>query len=119
MRVYSTTTGELARKLSGGNGNLVAMELELRDNEILVACTTNGEVIRWFWRSGRLQETLDLKLKKEQEVLSFNLINLYGNSKTACAFVTTRTANEEQIKWCVMDTSIAESLNVPCKLKLL
>ncbi|XP_011193769.1 WD repeat-containing protein 75 [Zeugodacus cucurbitae] len=119
VRVYSSVTGELARKLSGGNGNLVSMELELRDSETLVACTTKGEVLRWFWQSGRLQETLDLKLNKDEQILSFNLINLYGNSKTACAFVTFRTADEEQVKWFVVDTSSAERLNVPCKLKLL
>nr|XP_014093620.2 WD repeat-containing protein 75 isoform X2 [Bactrocera oleae] len=119
VRVYSTATGELARKLSGGNSNLVSMELELRDNETLVACTTKGEVIRWFWRSGRLQQKLDLKLNTDQQVLSFNLINLYVNSKTACAFVTVRTTNEEQVKWGVVDTSSGERLNVPCKLNLM
>lgn len=95
------------------------MELELRDNETLVACTTKGEVIRWFWRSGRLQQKLDLKLNTDQQVLSFNLINLYVNSKTACAFVTVRTTNEEQVKWGVVDTSSGERLNVPCKLNLM
>ncbi|XP_011200508.2 WD repeat-containing protein 75 [Bactrocera dorsalis] len=119
VRIYSTATGEHVRKLADANCNLVSMELELRDSETLVACTSKGEVFRWFWRSGRLQEKLDLKLNTDQQVLSFNLINLYGNSKTACAFITIRTAVEEKVQWRVVDTSSAKRLYVPCKLQLL
>ncbi|XP_053961195.1 WD repeat-containing protein 75 [Anastrepha ludens] len=118
IRVYSTATGEVVRKLSGANANLVSMELELLDNETLVACTTNGEVLRWYWRTGRLQKTLRLKMYNNPTFLTFNLINFYGNSKTACAFVTFRNENEDLVKWFVVDTTSGERLNVPCTLKL-
>ncbi|XP_004524794.1 WD repeat-containing protein 75 [Ceratitis capitata] len=115
--VYSTVTGELARKLTGASANIVSMELELHDNETLVACSSNGEVFRWIWRFGRQQQKLELNLHKAQEILTFNLINLYANSNTACAFVT--AGNEQQVQWFVVDTSTGERLNVPCKLELL
>ncbi|XP_067622808.1 uncharacterized protein l(2)05287 [Eurosta solidaginis] len=117
--VYSTTTGVLARQLVGACSQLISMELELRDNETLVACTATGEVLRWFWRSGRLQHTLKLKLPQNSKVLTFNLLNYYGNSKTACAFVTVRIKGDDQVKWFVVDTCNADRFNVPCKLKLL
>ncbi|XP_017479964.1 PREDICTED: WD repeat-containing protein 75 [Rhagoletis zephyria] len=119
VRVYSTATGQLARQLTGAGAILISMELELQDNETLVACTNNGKVCRWHWQTGRLQQTHDLKMDPNQKVLTFNLLNFYANSKTACALVTFRDDNEEEVKWFVADTSSAERLNVPCQLNLL
>ncbi|KAH8374219.1 hypothetical protein KR200_004982 [Drosophila serrata] len=119
VQVYATSTGELTRVLDDAKAPLISLEVDLKQTDLLLGCTSTGEVLRWNWRAGVLKKTVSLKLGvPEANVLTCHLINLYKGGDTACAFVTTKRKSGEQVNWFVVNTSTGEKINLNCGLKL-
>ncbi|KAH8246505.1 hypothetical protein KR038_006586 [Drosophila bunnanda] len=119
VQVYATSTGELTRVLDDATAPLISLELDLKQTELLLGCTSTGEVLRWNWRAGVLKKTVSLKLGvPEANVLTCHLMNLYKGGDTACAFVTTKRKSGEQVNWFVVNTSTGDRIDVNCGLKL-
>lgn len=118
VQVFVTSTGELTRELLDATEPLISLELDVKDPELLLGCTASGQVLRWHWRTGVLQKSINLKLKGVgNEILTFNLLNLYKEGDTACAFVTTKKKSGDQISWFVYNTSTGDRVEVTCALK--
>ncbi|KAH8334339.1 hypothetical protein KR059_009071 [Drosophila kikkawai] len=119
VQVYATSTGELTRVLDDAKAPLISLELDLKQPELLLGCTSTGEVLRWNWRAGVLKKTVSLKLGvPEANVLTCHLMNLYKGGDTACAFVTTKKRSGDQVNWFVVNTSTGDRIEVNCGLKL-
>ncbi|XP_017043907.2 WD repeat-containing protein 75 [Drosophila ficusphila] len=119
VQVYATSTGELTRVLDDATAPLISLELDLKQPELLIGCTSTGELVRWNWRAGVLKKTVSLNLGSgETTVLTCHLMNLYKGGDTACAFVTTKKKSGDQVHWFVVNTSTGETVNVNCGLKL-
>ncbi|KAH8248641.1 hypothetical protein KR032_001710 [Drosophila birchii] len=119
VQVYATSTGELTRVLDDAKAPLISLELDLKQPELLLGCTSTGEVLRWNWRAGVLKKTVSLKLgAPEANVLTCHLMNLYKGGDTACAFVTTKKRSGDQVNWFVVNTSTGDRIDVNCGLKL-
>lgn len=117
VQIYSTVTGEITRQLTGATSKIISMEFELRDENVLVACTASGDILRWKWKTNNcVVSTVPMQLR-DAKVLTFNLINFYGNSETACAFVTVRIPRVS-IQWFVMDSSSGNLVHVRSNLRL-
>lgn len=117
IQIYSTLTGEITRELTGATSKIISMQFELKDEEVLVACTAAGDIVRWKWKmSNSVVSTVPMELRGAK-VSTFNLINFYGNSETACAFVTARLPRI-CIQWFVIDTTTGKCINVRSNLKL-
>lgn len=120
VQVFVTSTGELTRELRDATEPLIGLQLDVKDPELLMGCTMKGEVLRWHWRTGVLQKTVNLKLNDESsEVLTFNLLDLFKEGNTACAFVTVRSRDViDQVSWFVYNTSTGERVDITCNLQL-
>lgn len=119
VQVFVTSTGELTRELLDANEPLIGLQLDVKDPELLMGCTEKGQVLRWHWRTGVLQKKVNLKLKEEGSiVMTFNLLDLFKEGDTACAFVTVRSPKDEQVSWFVYNTSTGERVDVTCDLQL-
>ncbi|XP_017121115.1 WD repeat-containing protein 75 [Drosophila elegans] len=119
VQVYATSTGELTRVLDDATAPLISLELDLKQPELLIGCTSTGELVRWNWRAGVLKKTVALKLDSgDTTVLTCHLMNLYKGGDTACAFVTTKRKSGDQVNWFVVNTNTGEKIEVNCGLKL-
>lgn len=119
VQVYATSTGELTRVLDDATAPLISLELDLKQPELLLGCTSTGQVLRWNRRAGVLKKTVSLKLgAPEPTVLTCHLMNLYKGGDTACAFVTTKRRSGDQVNWFVVNTSTGDKIEVNCGLKL-
>ncbi|SPP82137.1 WD repeat-containing protein 75 [Drosophila guanche] len=117
VQVYVTSTGELTRVLDDATAPLISLELDQKQPELLLGCTSTGQLLRWNWRAGVLKKSVSLKLG-DLQILTCNLMNLYKGGDTACAFVTVRRKSGKQIDWFVVNTNNGEKLEVKCGLKL-
>lgn len=119
VQVFVTTTGELTRELTDATDPLISLELDVKQPELLLGCTITGQILRWHWRTGVLQKNINLKLELEGlQILTCNLLNLYQEGDTACAFVTAKRKSGEQIMWYVVNTSTGAVVDIKCGLKL-
>lgn len=119
VMVFVTSTGELTRELLDANDPLIGLQLDVKDPELLMGCTEKGQVLRWHWRTGVLQKAVNLKLKEPGSIVkTFNLLDLYKEGDTACAFVTVKPKAKEQVNWFVYNTSTGERVDVTCDLQL-
>ncbi|XP_016970795.1 WD repeat-containing protein 75 [Drosophila rhopaloa] len=119
VQVYATSTGELTRVLDDATAPLISLELDLKKPELLIGCTSTGELVQWNWRAGVLKKTVSLKLGSgEPTILTCHLMNLYKGGDTACAFVTTKKKSGEQVNYFVVNTSTGEKVDINCGLKL-
>ncbi|KAM8716801.1 hypothetical protein ACLKA7_003639 [Drosophila subpalustris] len=120
VQVFVTSTGELTRELNDATSPLISMELDVKHPELLLGCTSSGQLLHWHWRTGVLQKSVNLKLGiDKQQILTFNLMNLYkGGGDTACAFVTVKRKSGESLSWFVVNTSTGTPIDIVCGLKL-
>ncbi|KMY91274.1 uncharacterized protein LOC6733035 [Drosophila simulans] len=118
VQVYATSTGELTRVLDDATAPLISLELDLKQPDLLIGCTSTGELVRWNWRAGVLKKTVPLTLGPGNTILTCHLMDLYKGGDTACAFVTAKGKAGEQVKWFVVNTSTGEKIDVNCGLKL-
>ncbi|XP_043641583.1 WD repeat-containing protein 75 [Drosophila teissieri] len=118
VQVYATSTGELTRVLDEATAPLISLELDLKQPDLLIGCTSTGELFRWNWRAGVLKKTVSLTLGNGETILTCHLMNLYKGGDTACAFVTAKGKAGEQVNWFVINTSTGEKIDVNCGLKL-
>jgi len=118
VQVYATSTGELTRVLDDATAPLISLELDLKQPDLLIGCTSTGELVRWNWRAGVLKKTVSLTLGPGDTILTCHLMDLYKGGDTACAFVTAKGKAGEQVKWFVVNTSTGEKIDVNCGLKL-
>ncbi|KAH8413562.1 hypothetical protein KR009_012290 [Drosophila setifemur] len=119
VQVYATSTGELTRVLDDATAPLISLELDLNQPELLLGCTSTGELVRWNWRAGVVKKTVSLNLGVvEPTVLTCNLLNLYKGGDTACAFVTIKRKGGGQVNWFVVNTSTGEKIDITCGLQL-
>ncbi|XP_016964225.1 WD repeat-containing protein 75 [Drosophila biarmipes] len=119
VQVYATRTGELTRVLDDATAPLISLELDIKQPDLLIGCTSKAEIFRWNWRAGVLKKTVSLKLPLGQTIiLTCHLLNLYKGGDTACAFVTTRGKSGEQVNYFVVNTSTGDFIDINCGLKL-
>ncbi|EDV33385.1 uncharacterized protein Dana_GF24153 [Drosophila ananassae] len=120
VQVYATSTGELTRVLDDAKAPLISLELDLKQPELLIGCTSTGDLLRWNWAAGVLKHSTSLKLCAEGNttVLTCHLLNLYKGGETACAFVTSRKRSGAAVNYAVVNTSTGETVPVNCGLKL-
>ncbi|EDW03615.1 WD repeat-containing protein 75 [Drosophila grimshawi] len=119
VQVFVTSTGELTRELNDAQSPLISLELDVQQPELLLGCTSTGQLLRWHWRTGVLQKNISLKLGEQGlQILTCNLLNLYKEGDTACAFVTAKRKSGEQILWFVVNTSTGNVIPIKCGLKL-
>ncbi|XP_030383154.1 WD repeat-containing protein 75 [Scaptodrosophila lebanonensis] len=118
--VFVSRTGELTRELTGATAPMISLELELNQPEVLVGCTSTGQLLRWHWRTGVLQKTTPMRLKggSELQVATCNFLNLYKEGDTACAFVTAKRRAGQKLLWFVVNTSTGAVINIECGLQL-
>lgn len=120
VNVYSTISCQFVRKLEGSSAHLIDFEFELQDENILVACNSEGDIFSWDWKTGTLKNTQRIPSvtnKKEYEVTNFKLLNIYGRSDLAHAFVCIKIS-KESIKWRVFSRENGSFIDVPCNLIL-
>ncbi|KAH8419441.1 hypothetical protein KR222_011768, partial [Zaprionus bogoriensis] len=120
VQVFVTSTGELTRELHDATAPLISLELDVKEPELLLGCTSEGQLLRWHWRTGVLQKNIQLKLEPEGQLqlLTFNLLNLYKEGETACAFVTAKDNSSNQVSWFVFNTSTGTRIAVQSSLQL-
>ncbi|XP_068140161.1 WD repeat-containing protein 75 [Drosophila tropicalis] len=119
VQVFVTSTGELTRELDDATEPLISLEVDLRQPELLIGCTTSGQLLRWHWRTGVLQKTLKMQLGDEAtQILTCNLLDIYRGSDSACAFVTAKRKSGQSVAWFMVDTSTGEQYSVNCGLSL-
>lgn len=120
VQVFVTSTGELTRELRDATEPLIGLQLDIKDPDLLMGCTSKGKVLRWHWRTGVLQKAVSLKLKDNfSKVFTFNLLDLYKEGDTACAFVTVRSRKvSNNVDWFVYNTSTGERVDINCNLQL-
>ncbi|XP_037927474.1 uncharacterized protein LOC119662008 [Teleopsis dalmanni] len=117
VQVFSSTTGQLLRQLEGANDKLISMEIGLKQNDMLVACSESGELLRWEWQSGDLMKRLEIKLPNIK-VLTCNQLNFYGNADTASLFITYKSDTTQFVQWMLIDTNKGNQRRVRCSLVL-
>ncbi|KAH8339448.1 hypothetical protein KR074_011088 [Drosophila pseudoananassae] len=121
VQVYATSTGELTRVLDDAKAPLISLELDLKQPELLIGCTSTGDLLRWKWAAGVLKHSASLKLCSEGNttVLTCDLLNLYKGGETACAFVTSKkNKGRSSVDYSVVNTTTGESVPINCGLKL-
>lgn len=119
VQVFVTSTGELTRELTDATAPLISLELDVKQPELLLGCTSTGQMLRWHWRTGVLQKNVNLQLGAEGlQILTCNLLNMYKDGDTACAFVTVKRKSGEQIMWYVVNTNTGVVIDIKCGLKL-
>ncbi|EDW64200.1 WD repeat-containing protein 75 [Drosophila virilis] len=119
VQVFVTSTGELTRELNDATAPLISLELDVQQPELLLGCTSTGQLLRWHWRTGVLQKNIQLQLGTEGlQILTCNLLNLYKEGDTACAFFTVKRKSGEQISWFVVNTSTGTVIDINCGLRL-
>ncbi|TDG48678.1 hypothetical protein AWZ03_005007 [Drosophila navojoa] len=119
VQVFVTSTGELTRELTDATAPLISLELDVKQPELLLGCTSTGQMLRWHWRTGVLQKNVNIQLGAEGlQILTCNLLNLYKEGDTACAFITAKRKSGEQIVWHVVNTSTGAVIDIQCGLKL-
>lgn len=106
------------RKLVGSSEPLVDFEFELQNDDHLVACNRQGEIFTWAWKIGKLESAISVSKDKEKMVVTnFKLLNLYGKTNLAFAFICYKVTNEP-IHWRVLDRSKQSYVKVPCDVRL-
>ncbi|XP_069683922.1 WD repeat-containing protein 75 [Periplaneta americana] len=71
VRAYGVRTGELVSEYDGLESKAVGVRLHPTDTSSIVACSVNGQLIQWDWRSRLKSEIVKLKLKKETIATNF------------------------------------------------
>ncbi|KAH8377198.1 hypothetical protein KR093_004054 [Drosophila rubida] len=119
VQVFVTSTGELTRELNDATSPLISLELDIKQPDLLLGCTSSGQLLRWHWRTGVLQKQIDLNLGRDgTEVMTFNLLNMYKGGDTACAFATVKRKNGKSLKWYLFNTSTGAPIEINCSLRL-
>ncbi|XP_062121762.1 WD repeat-containing protein 75 [Drosophila sulfurigaster albostrigata] len=119
VQVFVTSTGELTRELDDATSPLISLELDVKHPDLLLGCTSSGQMLRWHWRTGVVQKEVMLNLDSDYtEVVTCNLLNLYKGGDTACAFVTAKHNSANTMKWFVFNTNTGAQIDVNCSLKL-
>ncbi|XP_075153172.1 WD repeat-containing protein l(2)05287 [Haematobia irritans] len=116
INVYSTTTGQLVRKLEGATTPLADYCFELDNEDVIVACSQSGEILSWSWQTGELKGTVKLDVGRGL-VTNFQILNLWGNSQLPYAFMCMKIAGA-QINWRLVDRVEGRFVPIPCDLKL-
>ncbi|ALC40359.1 CG12050 [Drosophila busckii] len=120
VQVFVTSTGELTRELTDATSTLISLEMDLKKQpDLLYGCTNTGQLLLWHWRTGVLQNDLQLNLGQDGlEILTFNLLDLYQEGESATAFVTAKRKSGEKLFWFLVNTSTGNRIHVNCGLKL-
>ncbi|XP_060652335.1 WD repeat-containing protein 75 [Drosophila nasuta] len=119
VQVFVTSTGELTRELDDATSPLISLELDVKHPDLLLGCTSSGQLLRWHWRTGVVQKEVRLNLDSDYtEVVTCNLLNLYKGGETACAFVTAKHNSANTMKWFVFNTNTGAQIDVNCSLRL-
>ncbi|XP_055836973.1 WD repeat-containing protein 75 [Episyrphus balteatus] len=103
IQAYSTKTGLVTHVFEGTKDSLISLEYDLLDENILVACSKSGEVIRWKWVNGRVHSRLQLTFSEVAEYQTFNLMNLHKKGESSYAFVTC-TRPKYPVQWFIVNT---------------
>lgn len=114
IQIYSVSTGELLKVLEGAKHDIIGFEYEIGNNNLIVACTESGEIIKWKWQSGAIENKVKLNLT--YKILSFNLLNVSANS---LAFITfAKPELENKIHWMIVDINTGKNFYCPLKITL-
>lgn len=105
IRAFSTTTGEWIRDLEGqANSQVVSVHCHPQNPKLIYACTEAGQLISWKWKSGVINETINLKFETTTVfVKSFHFINL--KYQPTHAFVTWRSSKDAITQLGIFDLS--------------
>lgn len=117
VEVYSVATGECTLILEGANDPIISLEFDLNDNDIIVACTEKGEVIRWKWSTGVLRRRIQIALKNVVIYHTFNLLNMILNGDKPCALVTV-VKKGQPVQYFIVNSFSGKVIKVPLDLKL-
>uniref|UniRef100_A0A1I8Q2P4 WD repeat-containing protein 75 second beta-propeller domain-containing protein n=1 Tax=Stomoxys calcitrans TaxID=35570 RepID=A0A1I8Q2P4_STOCA len=116
INVYSTTTGQLVRKLVGATTPLADYDFELDNEDIVVACSQSGEILAWTWKTGELMGCVQMDIGPGV-VTNFKLLNLWGNSQLPYAFMCMKLP-QTAINWRLVDRVEGRFIPIPFDLKL-
>lgn len=61
VRAYSSQTGEWVRDLRGASSEIINLQTDHTNHKLVYACTVDGQVISWKWRSGAVNESTTLQ----------------------------------------------------------
>lgn len=117
IRAYSTTTGEWIRDLEGATDKIISQQCDPVNSKHLYACTINGEVISWKWKSGVINERQKLVFQhKNALVQTFSLVVMKDNR--SYGLVTWRNGGTSKVDVGVFDLSSGQQQEVKIPLKL-
>lgn len=96
------------------------MCLELRNEELVTACSESGELYIWAWKTGQLQSTIKIELMSREPLgilTNFQLLNWFGKSELSYGFICQKITNKD-IKWHVIERTTGKRVFVKSALIL-
>lgn len=106
VRAYSSQTGEWIRDLEGASTDIVSLQTDPECTKLVYACTSTGQVLSWKWRSGVIDENIQLRLEGARGgglVHSFHIVDL--GDKRPYGLVSWSSRYGTQVQFSLFDLS--------------